>query len=390
MANKKYLQPEPGGGISETLDGLGIGFFNADAGGRFTSLSTAAAESLGAPAGEILGKVTVQDVSADPDFWPNLLRATANGASVHTLVSPVRRKDGSQFWAEWSMRRKVVSAEAPAAYEGVFRDVTMQVEDSRNQRHLLEQLSETNTHLQTFSRVQEELLSTLGHDLKTPPGIVLGFCELLLRGRYGEVRPEQTRALRAIHRNTAQLTEMLELLLVFSRFLKKTCFLSVPPYPIEPVLRAFLADKAQRNRWKRSRFQIASFAGTAVTVAPQEVLSYLLHYLLDNLEILLHPEEVCSISASSSGTKSRLVFLVPRQEEDRPPLNRLLSNIFVQPPPQEESEGEHRPYRLGLAAARYLALMVGAKLSVATFGEEGVELTLTFPTAPGAEANGGS
>lgn len=381
MAKKRSPQSETGGALSETLDGLGIGFLRTKADGTLQFLNASAVAILGAPEKDLVGKVALSHLLIDPEFWPNLRRATENGQAVHALVTPMRRGDGRKSWVEWSLRFHYGEGDTPAGYEGVFRDVTEQVETSREQVRLLERLSDTNAHLQTFSRLQEELLSTLGHDLKTPPGIVLGFCELILRGRYGEVRPEQNRALQAIHRNTAQLTEMLELLLDFSRFLRKTRVLTVSPYPLETILKNQLSELAECDPSCPSRFPAPALPPTAVTVAPPEVLAYLFHYLLENIVLLLHPEESCTIEVSHGDGRTQLLFRLPRLQEDRPPIGRLLSNIFVQLPTRGEDTGERRPHRLGPAAARYLALMVGATLEVAPFGQEGAELTLSLPAA---------
>jgi len=369
--------------LLETLDGLGIGYYRTDGTATFVAINGAGAAMLGYTPEEMVGAVTTHDTNVDAAYRERLKRQTEQEGFVRSFVSPTRRKDGSVFYAEWSIRRLLGPSGETAGFEGVFRDVSGQVEDTHRRQALLEELRVTHAHLQTFSKIQEELLSSLGHDLKTPPGIVLGFSELLLRGRYGEVKPEQERALRAVHRNTAQLAEMLDLLLDFSRFLKKIHAGPEEPHPVEAQVSQVLERLAKEARARHVRFAPPAFAPAAVTSVPAAVLDPLLEHLLRNAFLLCREGHEVAIRGDGTEGRATVAVSVPWQIEERPPLNRLLSVFYVLPPPPPGTS-EHEPYRLGFASARYLAHLAGGSLTAHALGDEGVEITLLLPTGRAA------
>lgn len=377
---KKKPAGEAPAASPDTLDGLGIGWYASDLTGTFVAINRVGASLLGYTPEEMIGRVTTVDTNVDQGHRERLKRQADATGELLAFVSPTRRKDGSTFWAEWSVRRRLGPDGEPAGYEGVFRDVTSQMEDARRLRDLLTQLRETNVHLKAFAKVQEELLSALGHDLKTPPGIVMGFCELLLRGRYGEVRPEQERALRAIHRNTAQMSEMLELLLDFSRFLKRLDTSTVEPHLLAPVLDRVFERVGREARARKVRLTPPAVGAGAVTAVSPEVLEPLLEHMIRNAVLLTREGREVSVRAETTGGRTSLCVSVPEPNEEHPPLNRLLSVFFVLPNPPGGST-EREPYRLGFAAARYLAHTIGATVVARSLGDEGFEVQASLPAS---------
>lgn len=369
--------------LLQTLDGLGVGYYRTDATATFVAVNGAGAAMLGYTPDEMIGRVTTHDTNVDKAYRERLKQQAETEGFARAFVSPTRRKDGSVFYAEWSIRRCLGPDGETAGFEGVFRDVSDQVEESHRRQALLEELRVTHAHLQTFSKIQEELLSSLGHDLKTPPGIVMGFSELLLRGRYGEVKPEQERALRAVHRNTAQLAEMLDLLLDFSRFLKKIHTGPEEPHPVEPVATGVLERLAKEARARHVRFSPPTISPAALTSVSAAVLEPLLEHLLHNALLLCREGHDVALRGEGNEGRATLAVSIPWQIEDRPPLNRLLSVFYVLPPPPPGT-AEHEPYRLGFASARYLAHLAGGSMTAHALGDEGVEITLLLPTGRSA------
>lgn len=368
-----------GQGSIETLEGLGIGYYHSDNTGTFIEINECGASMLGYARSEMIGRVTTLDTNVSSEYREKLKRQAEAEGFVASFVSPTRRKDGSVFYAEWSLRRLTGAAGEPLGYEGVFRDVSDQFAQAKQQQELLEKLRHANEWLGMLSHVQEDLLSALGHDLKTPPGIVLGFCELLLRGRYGTLRQEQERPLRAIHRNTAQLAEMLDMLLDFSRFLRNLDLNPVAPYALNALL-----VKTQDRLLKEARQRKVTMAGfvdtDVLTTAPPAVLESLIEHTVRNSIFLCEEGGEIIFNGERAAKKAHLVVTMPEQHEERPPVHRLLTIFFAVPPPQPGS-AEHTPYRLGFAAARYLATLVNGQMMSRQVGERGAEVRLTLPGA---------
>ncbi len=376
---RKEAGKQASGGPMETLEGLGIGYYRSDASGTFVDINECGAQMLGYSSGEMKGKITTLDTNVSLEYREKLKKQAEADGFVSSFVSPTRRKDGSVFYAEWSIRRLTDDGDRLLGYEGVFRDVSEQHAQAKKQQELVEKLRLANEWLASLSHVQEDLLSALGHDLKTPPGIVLGFCELLLRGRYGPLHQEQERPLRAIHRNTGQLTEMLELLLDFSRFLRSLDLTPVAPYPLNTIL-----VKTQDRLLKEARQRKVKLSGSVeadvMTSVPPMVLESLLEHAIRNSIFLCEESGEVIFAGEQTAKKVHLVIIMPEQHEERPPAHRLLSIFFATPPPQPGSS-EHMPYRLGFAAARYLATFVNGQMTAKQAGERGAEVRLTLPGA---------
>lgn len=57
---------------------------------------------------------------------------------------------------------------------------------------------------------RERLQRALRHDLRNPLAVVLGRCEMLSSGAYGDLDERQLRSVEIIHRNATRVVEMLE------------------------------------------------------------------------------------------------------------------------------------------------------------------------------------
>ena len=57
---------------------------------------------------------------------------------------------------------------------------------------------------------RERLRRALRHDLRNPLAVVLGRCEMLSSGAFGEMDERQLRSVEIIHRNANRVVEMLE------------------------------------------------------------------------------------------------------------------------------------------------------------------------------------
>lgn len=57
---------------------------------------------------------------------------------------------------------------------------------------------------------EQRLRRALRHDLRNPLAVVLGRCEMLTSGAFGELDERQLRSVEIIHRNAERMVDMLE------------------------------------------------------------------------------------------------------------------------------------------------------------------------------------
>ena len=187
------------------LRAAGEGIVVAGGDGVIEEANRAAAKMFGMDKPEELVGRRVSDLIADP-----LPRETAGGLAANDPLASIsapsrgspffdavrgRRKDGSVFWIEVTLRpvalrdRQVVTC--------VFRDVSQRRAAEEQIRHMNEdlesrvrlrtaELAETNTklevalkHAEAASRAKDTFVANMSHELRQPLHIIIGFTEAL-------------------------------------------------------------------------------------------------------------------------------------------------------------------------------------------------------------------
>lgn len=224
--------------------------------------------------------------------------------------------------------------------------------------------------------LQEDLLFSLSHDLKTPPVVVQGFAELLLRGRYGALTPEQEKPLQTIYRNIVNLSEMVDQLLDFSRLLKK---IHTPPSAI-PLCQAW---KSECDGFGKSGHVLALFSpcsvnGDDTVCVSQAALQYALRNMAYNALRIACPGTLIGCGIRRTPGWVHLELDLPVLVEDHPSFQRLLDAMFQ---PSTVALAEAGLNGTGLAATRYLAALMGGNLSCEEFGGNRGRFALRLPAA---------
>jgi len=69
----------------------------------------------------------------------------------------------------------------------------------------LSELEREKEHFERYCHFLENVIASIGHDIKTPLGVILGYCELILRANSHPGPVDTDRAIRTIHRNCSWL-----------------------------------------------------------------------------------------------------------------------------------------------------------------------------------------
>jgi len=107
------------------------------------------------------------------------------------------RKDGTEFPAEISLS----PTETP---QGVF--VTAAIRDTTDRRR---QLEEENRRIAEANRLKSEFLANMSHELRTPLNAIIGFSELMVDGKVGEVSEEHREYLNDILTSARHLLQLI-------------------------------------------------------------------------------------------------------------------------------------------------------------------------------------
>lgn len=376
MTEEDPFAPPPSA-LVEILDRLGIGFYRSDLEGRIRFINSSGAACFGLTPEEMVERHRTRDFDGGPYDREATRRQMEEHGGLATYSSVGRRADGREVIVESSIHLLRDGDGRTVGFEGVFRDVTTEVTLFRTQNALLEDLRETNERLRTFAALQERLLSGLAHDLVTPPVVMQGFVDLLLRGRYGRLQSAQEKPLETIRRNVALLASMVERLLAFSRLTRRIHERERKPVPLESRWRQVLEESGEvLSRWQRDP---KGQEDPSLVLACPESLDYLLGNLVLNAASLVPEGTVISWKVWGEGRRVSLRLVLSTLSEDAPPPAKILDQFYPQPMPIAQ-DGEEEP-GLGLAAARYVAVLCEGELACHPLEEGGAELVLTLPRA---------
>ena len=98
------------------------------------------------------------------------------------------------------------------------------------------QLRETNAQLTRASQFKSEFLAKMSHQLRTPLTAIIGFCEVLLGGMDGELKPEQAEDVGQIHHSGIVLLELVNGILDLSKIEAGKLDLAIQQVDVQAVV----------------------------------------------------------------------------------------------------------------------------------------------------------
>ena len=202
MASERHL-PESDSELREFLDDATVGLRVMSPEGRILWANRAELETVGCSEHEYIGH-HIDEFLVEPGAAADLLGRLARTERVESYQARLRRKDGS-------IRQVLIDASSLfrdgrfVHSRAVTRDITVFLEKEQAARHGVEETS----------RLKDEFLALLSHELRSPLGAILVWLGLLQRG--GLDPAESERALGIIERSARTLEHIIEDLLHASR-----------------------------------------------------------------------------------------------------------------------------------------------------------------------------
>ena len=215
--------------------------FRLDAGGRIATWNRGAERIKGYAADEVIGRpyrifFLPEDAAAGvPDATLGLARQQGEASGEGWR----RRKDGSAFWAHWTVVALEDDGGAPAGFLKITRDLTEQRAAAARLGEYSAELERSNHALREASRLQDDLLNVAHHEFRTPLTAVVGFADALRASWRRMSDDDRAVALDSIASSGRMLEGLVENLVVLSSLY------SARPLVAEPVrVRAAVMDAA--------------------------------------------------------------------------------------------------------------------------------------------------
>jgi PAS domain S-box-containing protein len=144
-------------------------------------------------------------------------------------------QDGARRW----METHAVPLQLPnglVAQLAVTRDITERKREERDRERLLHSERASRSEVERASRMKDEFLATLSHELRNPLSAIMGWSHLLQTGKLSA--EDQIEGARVIERNARAQTQIIEDLLDMSRIISGKIRLDVQRIDLANVVRA--------------------------------------------------------------------------------------------------------------------------------------------------------
>jgi len=287
------------------------------------------------------------------------------------------RPDGSIVWV--TDRGRVVRGEVNG-YDrmlGVSRDVSAQRQAEQEGERSLLAARQARDEAERQSRLKDEFLATLSHELRTPMNMILGWLDILTSGK--PVRDTRS-ALEVIQRNARMQARLIDDLLDMNRLSSGHVQLEITAVDLASIVQATIqglqpAADAKKVRLVTSIGARGEVAGDARRI--QQVLWNLLH----NAIKFTPPGGRVEVRLESAGDRVHLAV----EDSGQGISPNFLPHVFERFR-QEDSSTTRRSSGLGigLSIARHLVELHGGAITATSAGEGrgalfAVELPIRVP-----------
>ena len=260
---------------------------------------------------------------------------------------------------------------------GISRDVTAEREAAHERERLLKSEREARDESERQSRLKDEFLATLSHELRTPMNAILGWLSILESGK--PIR-EIHSALAVVRRNADLQAKLIDDLLDMSRFLSGNVRLEVGAVDIGALLQTTMQGLQPAADAKRIQLIASVDTGSGQIVGDPRRLQQVMWNLVHNaikftpnggrVEIHVHRGEgQLRMSVQDTGQGISPAFLPHIFERFR----------------QEDSSSTRATsgLGLGLSIAKQIVELHGGTIKVRSLGDgQGTTFTVEVPASP--------
>lgn len=162
---------------------------------------------------------------------------------------------------------------------GVSRDVSAQRRAEQERERLLRSERVARDEAERQSRIKDEFLATLSHELRTPMNAILGWLSMLAKG---EVVRDQRQVIAAVQRNATIQAKLIEDLLEMNKLTSGTVRLEVEPVDITVAVDGAVQALRPMADAKGVTFGVAAAAELPLIQADERRLQQILWNLLHN------------------------------------------------------------------------------------------------------------
>jgi PAS domain S-box-containing protein len=315
-----------------------------------------------------------------PDDRGRVEEATAAALKTGVYETDYRavRPDGEVVWI--TERGRVFSDEDSDRMVGISRDVTAERTSSQERERLLKSERAARDEAERQSRLKDEFLATLSHELRTPMNIVLGWLDTLLSGV--PVRDTMS-ALAIVQRNAQMQAKLIDDLLDMNRLLSGNLRIEIAPVDIVSTLRAAIQGLEPTADAKGVELALSVEHHSIMAQADAHRLHQVFWNLLHNAIKFTSAGGRVEVSVTSADGRVNIAV----SDNGRGISPEFLPHVFERFRQQDSSSTrDSMGLGLGLSIAKHLTELHGGRIDAFSDGrDKGARFVLEMPTARTAQ-----
>ena len=309
-----------------------------------------------------------------PDDRSRVEEATAAALKTGVYETEYRcvRPNGQTVWI--TERGRVFSDADSDRMVGISRDVTAERQLSRERERLLRSERASRDEAERQSRLKDEFLATLSHELRTPMNIILGWLDTLLRGL--PIR-DTTSALAIVQRNAQMQAKLIDDLLDMNRLTSGNLRIEITPIDVVSTLHAAIQGLRPSADAKGVTLTVAAEPGAIMALADANRLQQVLWNLLHN-GIKFTPSGG-NVDTQVARKDERINIVVKDNGQGIAP--DFLPHVFERFRQQDSSSTrESSGLGLGLSITKHLVELQGGRIEAFSGGcNQGARFVIDMP-----------
>ena len=279
-----------------------------------------------------------------------------------------------------SKAKKQFAADELQHIESIAQEIGVAAQNARlftevNQKTA--ELQQINKELEEANRAKSEFISAMSHELRTPLNVIMGNAELTGEGFFGDITPEQKKAMTQIHHHSRFLLKLVNDVLALSRLDAKKMSMEPATVDIEEIVAHAQTHVEQLNRLQRLQVNWDIEPELPQIVTDVTKLEEILQNLISNA-FKFTPQGRIEVRVRNRADSGRIEFTIADtgigiepQDMDR------IFGAFEQI--REAHTGEYNGVGLGLnIVKKYLELMKG-DIHVESNPGEGSKFIFSLP-----------
>ena len=235
-----------------------------------------------------------------------------------------------------------------------------------------------------LTRLRNDLIATVSHELKTPLSSIRALIDTLLEGRYHD--EEQHREyLQLAAKENERLSRLIDNFLAFSRMERNKQTFELVEVEVEKIVAAAVSAVREKFDASGGRLEVDVAAGLPKITGDADALTTVLVDLLDNAHKYTPGEQRVILRASAEGNKVR----VEVQDNGVGLSRRAAKKVFDRFYQVDQSLARQTGgCGLGLSIVQFIVTAHGGSVGVSSQPGRGSTFTVTLPACEAAAAEG--